>query len=133
MNLDFANRLLENFTHEKQGEALAMFTEDGVFEDYTLGFRVEGTEQIKGLFQDFFDTTKWQHDFNALSYKGDETGGAIEYTWVMHADEFMGFPTNGQPLNIRGVYAITLRDGKISSLVDYWDAAILLRQLDTIK
>ena len=51
VNLDFAKRLLGNFTHEKQGEALAMFTEDGVFEDYTLGFRMEGKEQLNGLFQ----------------------------------------------------------------------------------
>lgn len=133
MNLHFAKRFLESFTNEKQGEALAMFTEDGVFEDYTFGFRMEGTEQLTALFQDFFDPTKWVHDFNALSYKGDETGGAIEYTWVMQADDFMGVPTNGQPLNIRGTFVITLRDGKVSSLTDYWDASGLLRQLGAIK
>ena len=132
VNLDFAKRLLGNFTEENQGEAVAMFTEDGVFEDYTLGFRMEGKEQLTGLFQGFFDPAQWTHDFTALSYKGDDTGGAIEYTWVMNTKEFMGVPTNGQPLNIKGTYVITLRDGKISSLVDYWDAAILLRQLGAI-
>ena len=65
------------------------------------------------FFKDFFDPAQWEHDFKALSYKGDDTGGAIEYTWVMKADEFMGVPTNGQPLNISGTYVITLRDGKI--------------------
>ena len=78
-----------------------MFTEDGVFEDYTLGFRMEGKEQLTGLFQGFFDPAQWTHDFTALSYKGDDTGGAIEYTWVMNTKEFMGVPTNGQPLNIQ--------------------------------
>lgn len=133
MNLEFAKRFLENFTPEKKEKAVAMFTEDGVFDDYTFGFRMEGEEQLTAPFQDFFDTRKWEHDFTALSYKGDEVGGAIEYTWVMKTDEFMGVPTNGQPLNIRGTYVITLRDGKISSLIDYWDAANLLRQLGAIK
>src|SRR4051794_27429438 len=102
MNMQFAKTLLENFNYEGQDKALEMFTDDGVFEDFTFGFRMEGKEQLTSLFQGFFDPSQMKHEFKALSYKGDENSGAIEYTWEMKTKEFMGVPTNDQLVNLRG-------------------------------
>ena len=129
MNLNFAKTLLDNFNYEGQDKALAMFTDDGVFEDFTIGFRMEGKEQLTSLFRGFFDPDQMKHKFNALSYKGNDTGGAIEYTWEMQTKEFMGVPTNGQLVHLRGTMVITLKDGKITSLIDYYDAASQIRKL----
>jgi steroid delta-isomerase-like uncharacterized protein len=129
MNMKFAEQLLNNFNYEGQGEALKMFTDDGVFEDFTFGFRMEGREQLTSLFEGFFDPSKMKHTFTALSYKGDENSGAIEYTWDMETEEFLGVPTNGKIINLRGTMVVTFRDGKVSSLVDYYDAAGELRKL----
>ena len=129
MNMKFAEQLLNNFNYEGQEKALDMFTDDGVFEDFTIGFRMEGKEQLTSLFEGFFDPSQMKHKFKALNYKGDDNGGAIDYTWEMQTKEFMGVPTNGQPINLRGAIVITLRDGKVSSLVDYYDAAGELRKL----
>ncbi len=134
MNMDFAERLLANFNYEGKEKTLEMFTDDAVFEDATFGFRMEGREQLIALFDDFFDPSKMEHEFKALSYKGDDKGGAIEWSWVLRSKaDFMGVPTNGQALNGRGTAVITLRDGKITSFHDYWDAAGILRQLGAIK
>ena len=129
MNLKFAKTLLDNFNYEGQDNALAMFTDDGVFEDFTIGFRMEGKEQLTSLFRGFFDPDQMKHKFHALSYKGNDTGGAIEYTWEMQTKEFMGVPTNSQLVHLRGTMVITLRDGKITSLIDYYDAATQIRKL----
>jgi steroid delta-isomerase-like uncharacterized protein len=129
MNMQFAKTLLENFTYEGQEKALEMFTDDGVFEDFTFGFRMEGREQLTSLFEGFFDPSQMKHKFTALDYKGNEQGGAIEYTWDMETKEFMGVPTNGKIVNLRGTMVITLRDGKVTSLIDYYDAANQIRKL----
>ena len=129
MNMTFAEQLLNHFNYEGQEKAINMFTDDGVFEDFTIGFRMEGKEQLTSLFEGFFDPNQMKHKFKALNYKGDENGGAIDYTWEMQTKEFLGVPTNGQLINLRGAMVITLRDGKVSSLVDYYDAAGELRKL----
>lgn len=85
MNLKFAKTLLDNFNYEGQDNALAMFTDDGVFEGFTIGFRMEGKEQLTSLFEGFFDPSQMKHKFKALNYKGDENGGAIDYTWEMQS------------------------------------------------
>ncbi len=127
--MKFTKTLLDNFNYEGQDKALAMFTDDGVFEDFTIGFRMEGKEQLTSLFRGFFDPNQMKHKFNALSYKGNEKGGAIEYTWEMQTKEFMGVQTNGQLVNLRGTMVITLKEGKITSLIDYYDATSQIRKL----
>lgn len=131
MNMTFAQELMANFTFEGQEKALAMYADDAVFEDFTFGFRVEGMEQLKGLFAAFFDPARYQHQFTALSYAGDAQGGAIEYASKMRTPgDFMGVETGGRELTIRGTAVVTFRDGKITRFADYWDAASVLRQLD---
>ncbi|MDW0118578.1 nuclear transport factor 2 family protein [Sporosarcina thermotolerans] len=130
MNFEFAKRLMDNFTYERQADALDMFTEDGIFEDFTYDFRVEGMEQLINLFQKFFDPSKSKFKFTAQSYIGDETGGAIEYTSEM---QIMMGEGKGQQVKVRGAAVIKLRDGKITRFSDYWDQAGVLRQIGILK
>src|SRR5690625_5040873 len=121
---------MDNFNYENQREALKMFADDGVFEDFTYNFRVKGMEEITGAFERFFDPEKSSFKFTALSYVGDETGGAIEYTSEMNIKQGRGA---GQEVKLQGAAVVTLRDGKITRFSDYWDQAGVLRQIGVLE
>lgn len=90
-------------------------------------------DQLRLLFRDFFDPSKHEHDFTAISYVGDAESGAIEYTWKLRSKaKFMGVPTDGKELTGRGVIVLNFRDGKITTFNDYSDAAGILRQLGAL-
>lgn len=59
-------------------------------------------------------------------------GDQVVAEWVVtgtHAGDLWGFPASGQAINIRGLTAVTRRDGKISKESLYYDAAEVRRQL----
>lgn len=59
-------------------------------------------------------------------------GDQVIAEWIVtgtHAGDLWGFPASGQAIHIRGLTAVTRRDGKISKESLYYDAAEVRRQL----
>lgn len=127
MSTHIARQLIENFSHEKQADALALFADDGIFEDFTFGFRVQGMEELTQMFARFFDPTDREVTFRFLDFVGGESGGAIEYE---STTTYKAGTHAGKSATVRGAAVITLEDGRITRFSDYWDRAGVLRMLE---
>jgi steroid delta-isomerase-like uncharacterized protein len=108
---------------------LPLFTEDLVYEDVTLGAVNRGPTQLRafgeGFIAGFPDVT-----FELTSACADGTRGGAE--WIMrgtHDGDLPGMPATGRRVEIRGASAFEFRDDKICRCTDYWDMAMLLKQL----
>jgi steroid delta-isomerase-like uncharacterized protein len=109
---------------------LALFADDGVFEDATFGVVVRGKEDLRryliGAFAAVPDFT-----FGVTRRFATSHWAAIE--WVMsgtHKGDFPGIPATGNRFSsVRGASVLELEAGKIRRESDYWDAATFMRQV----
>jgi len=108
---------------------LAVFTNDCIFEDVTLGVTNRGKEELKAFAETFFRFAPDLRLEVAHSAIGREFAAC---EWVFSGTqrmEFMGKPANGKRWSFRGVSFIELADGKIKRLSDYWNLSAFLEQL----
>jgi len=102
-----------------------LFTEDGVYEDVTLGLVNRGPAQIRGYAVFYFTAVPdFRIDLIASSFKGGH--GPIE--WVASGTD-QGIYKTGKKFAVRGATIFDARGTKISRDSDYYDFATLLRQL----
>jgi hypothetical protein len=82
------------------------FTDDGFYEDTTLGHSATGAAGIRRFVQASFENvSNARFEF----VRGFDDGSSYAIEWVM------------QPMGVRGVSYGTLRDGKIAENRDYWN------------
>jgi steroid delta-isomerase-like uncharacterized protein len=111
-------------------KVLALFTDDCVYEDVTLGVVNHGKEEL-GAFTDgtFAATPDFKIELTARLVAGN--WAAME--WVMsgtHKGDFPGLPATGKRFSsLRGATIVELQGGKIRRNSDYWDAATFMRQV----
>ena len=103
---------------------LALFTDDGVYEDVPFGVAVQGRDQRRALANLAFTGIP---DFEVEVTTRFVAGpwGLLE--WVFsgtHAGDFPGLPATGRRFSrIRGASVIELDAGRIRRESDYWNVA----------
>jgi steroid delta-isomerase-like uncharacterized protein len=109
-----------------------MYADKVHFEDVVIGHKASTSKGI-GEFFSSFASGKTKHRFVVTKYAGDESSGAMEWTWYAdHVDDIMGVAANGKKTEVRGISYIRLENGRIVEERDYWDAATLMRQLGAL-
>ena len=110
-------------------QLVALFTDDVVYEDVTLGAGNRGKQQlrafVRGFFVGFPDAV---FELTTSFVAGDRGVGE----WVVratHRGDLLGLRATGKTINVRGATVVELADGKIRRNSDYWDMATALRQI----
>jgi steroid delta-isomerase-like uncharacterized protein len=69
--------------------------------------------------------------FEVLDYVGDAQRGAAFWHWRVtgSAARMFGLPATDRVAEIDGLAAVEFRDGQLTRLTEYWDAASVMRQL----
>jgi steroid delta-isomerase-like uncharacterized protein len=109
---------------------LALFADDCVFEDVTLGVVARGKEELRSFANGAFAAVP-DFKYGLTSRFAASQWAAIE--WVMsgtHKGDFPGIPATGKRFSsVRGSTILELEAGKIRRGSDYWDAATFMRQV----
>ena len=111
-------------------KVLALFADDCVFEDVTFGVIVRGKKELRSFVNGAFAAIP---DVKYGLRRRFAAGQWAVIEWVMsgtHKGDLPGIPATGKRFSsVRGSTILELKDGKISSESDYWDAAALMRQV----
>ncbi len=107
----------------------ALFTEDCIYEDATMGVVNRGKGQLlafaEGIFAAFPDFA-----IDLASHFATGEWGGME--WVMsgtHRGDLPGLPATGKRFSLRGSTIVELSGGKIQRCTDYWDIVTFLKQI----
>lgn len=103
----------------------AIFTPDVMYEDVPFATVNHGSAELRKFAATEFDGSPDLHvELGSSSIQG--THGIIE--WTFSGTDKAMFKT-GKKFSVRGVSILTLKNGKISRNVDYYDAATVMKQL----
>jgi steroid delta-isomerase-like uncharacterized protein len=114
--------------HDSQGAA-SFLTEDVDYWDITMPHFVKGREEVKKIFDSFFDA------FPDLAFEVTNIFSAdsrLACEWKMRgtqAKAMQGINAIGESIEIVEASLCTFSKNKICRQVDYWDSGTLLRQL----
>ncbi len=101
------------------------FTSDIYYEDVTFGEINRGSEEGKKFAAEFFESVPdLKLELANSSIQGEH--GSIE--WILSGTD-KGVYKTGKPFRVRGASIITIKNGKISRSVDYYDAATIMKQV----
>jgi len=105
---------------------VALFTDNAVIEDVTLGAVSQGLVEIRKFAVDSFAAVPDIHfDLVDSTLKGGH--GTIE--WVFSGTDTGGFGGTGKRFSVRGVTVMDVRGTKLSRETDYWDLATVLKEI----
>lgn len=128
---DFARAWLDAFGSHDIDRLLTYYTDDALLEDVTI-VESRGIAPARGhrmirefLVPMFEEMPDLAFEFVSASSAGDR----MVVEWVMTGTRYRHFSGS---FSIRGVSVIELAEGKIASERDYYDAYLLLSQLDAI-
>jgi len=112
---------------------LALFTEDGLWEEVAIGLAARGPDEI-GAHLDRLFTAVPDITFDVSS--GFVAGDRAVVEWTVsgtYSSDFPGLPpATGQRFSFRGASVFELADGKIQRYTEYWDAYGFLVQLGAL-
>lgn len=118
------------WTSNDPEQVLALFTDDGVFEDVTFGLVARGKEEIRGFAKRAFAAIP---DFKYRLTSRFAAGQWAVIEWVMsgtHTGDLPGIPATGKRFSsVRGSTILELEAGKIRRESDYWDAATFMKRV----
>ena len=126
------NTLIDTFFHgwSNNLEALLpLFTDDIVYKDVALGKEVNGKEQLEGVAGGFFAAFP---DIRFARLSLLQSGDRLALEWRAsgtHLGPLMSIAATHKKMEFLGVSIMQLRGDKIARVTDYWDLAMLLRQL----
>jgi steroid delta-isomerase-like uncharacterized protein len=110
----------------------ALYAADAVHEDVAQGKPKQGPGDIaSGLsrFLGWFPDAQWT---TAVAVVGRNGAAAVSYRLTATLQAQMGpHAPRRQPISLRGVHLLQVRDGLIRRSEDYWDAATFQRQLNS--
>jgi steroid delta-isomerase-like uncharacterized protein len=109
---------------------LALFADDGMYEDVTSGVVVRGQEELRRYLIGAFATIP-DFTFHVLGRFAAGRSAAIEWTMSgTHRADWAGMPATGRRFSsVRGTSILELEAGKIRRQSDYWDAAAVMKQV----
>jgi len=108
---------------------LAVFADDCIYEDVTLGVTNRGKKELASFAESFFS---FAPDLRLEVTLSGSFGGFAACEWIFSGTqqkEFMGKPATGKRWSFRGASCFELADGKIKRCSDYWNLASFLEQL----
>jgi steroid delta-isomerase-like uncharacterized protein len=104
---------------------VALFTEDVVYEDVTLGVVNHGTAELRAFAEGVFTAIP---DVNFPVVSSVLKGGHGFVEWIFNGTD-VGLYGTGKTFSLRGASIIEVHGEKIARQSDYWDLATLLRQI----
>jgi steroid delta-isomerase-like uncharacterized protein len=114
---------------------LALFTDDVVYEDVTLGAVNHGRDALRDFATAVFaafDDLKFELKSRVVA--SDGKAGAMEWTWRgRQTKDLPGLPATDKHFEVRGATVVEFADGKISRDSDYWDLATYMKQVGLTK
>ena len=114
-------------------QVLALFTEDGVWEEVAIGLNAQGPDEIGAHLDRLFTAVP---DLSFDVSNGFVAGDRAVVEWTVsgtYSSEFPGLPpAAGQHFSFRGASVFELADGKIQHYTEYWDAYVFLVQLGAL-
>jgi steroid delta-isomerase-like uncharacterized protein len=109
---------------------LALFADDGMYEDVTSGAVVRGKEDLRRYLIGAFATIP---DFTFGVLRRFAAGPWVAIEWTIsgtNSRDWAGMPATGKRFaSVRGTSILELEAGKIRRQSDYWDAATVMKQL----
>lgn len=112
---------------------LALFTEDGLWEEVAIGLAAQGPDEIRAHLERLFTAAP---DIGYEVTSSVVAGDRAVLEWVVtgtYSSDFPGLPpAAGQRFSFRGASVFELADGKIQRYTEYWDAYAFLIQLGAL-
>ena len=128
---DLPGQLYDAYNRHDAAAVARLYAPDGSHEDVAHGRPRLGPGAIAdGLrrFFGWFPDARWEPSLRIADRRG---AVAVTYLLTATLQQPMGpIAARGQPLSLRGVQVLHLRDGLISRSEDYWDAATFHRQIN---
>jgi steroid delta-isomerase-like uncharacterized protein len=125
-NVAVAQAWIDAWNSHNPNNVVALFTEDAVYEDVTLGAVSQGLEEIRNFAVGTFTAIPDIHfDLVNSTLKGGH--GTIE--WVFSGTDTGAFLGTSKPFSVRGVTVMDVHGTKITRETDYWDLATILREV----
>ena len=110
-------------------KVVALFTDDCVYEDVTMGIVNRGKQELKSFAKTFsgaFSDMKFELQTRFVS----GTVGSAEWTASgTHTGDAPGLPATNKYVSLRGASVFELQGNKIKRCSDYWDRVTFLKQL----
>lgn len=101
------------------------FTSDIYYEDVTFAEISHGVEEGKKFAGEFFEAVPdLKLELENSSLEGNH--GSIQ--WILSGTD-KGIYKTGKKFKVRGVSIITVKNGKISRSLDYYDSATIMKQV----
>jgi steroid delta-isomerase-like uncharacterized protein len=112
---------------------LALFSDDGLWEEPAIGLAARGPEAIRGHLERLFTAAPdIRYDVTSSVVSGDRAVLEWVVTGTYQAD-FPGLPPAAdQPFSFRGASVFEMEDGTIQRYTEYWDAYAFLVQLGAL-
>lgn len=127
--LDIAQQYFDAWNRHDADGIVGLFSEAGTYADPTSGGPLQGPAigaYAAGLWASFPDL---RFEIISENQTSDETVAA---QWMMRGTNdgsMMGLPPTGKPIDLPGADFVTVKDGKIVSVVGYFDSGELPRQI----
>ena len=114
--------------HDVDG-LLALFTQDGLYEDTALEHRSTGTEKLREFFEQTFVAFP---DFVVEVHNAVGNADMAAGEWTMsgtHLGTFPGQPATGKPFRVSGSCVMKFENCLIRPHRDYWSLVAFNRQV----
>ena len=122
---DIAQAWINGWNSHDPEKLLAIFTPDVMYEDVPFGAVSHGSAELRKFAASEFEGSPDLHvELGSSSIHGEQ--GSIEWTF---SGTDKGIFKTGKKFSVRGVSIVTVKNGKISRNVDYYDVATLMKQL----
>ena len=125
-NTDVAQAWMDAWNSHSPDKVAALYTEDAVLEDVTLGAVSRGRTAIRGFAVSTFTALPDGH-FDLVRSTVRDGHGTIE--WVLRGTDTGIFGGTGKPFSVRGVSVIDVHGTRLARDTVYWDLATVLREI----
>jgi steroid delta-isomerase-like uncharacterized protein len=106
-------------------KVVALFVEDGVYEDIPLGSTNRGKTALHRYAESYFAAVP---DMKTVVTGSSIKNGRGYVEWVFSGTD-VGLYKTGKTFSLRGVSIVAVRNGKITRDRDYYDLAALMKQV----
>ena len=122
---DIAESWISAWNSHDPDKLTAAFTPDVTYEDVPFGAVNHGSAELRKFAASEFEGSPDLHvELASSSIEGEH--GSIEWTF---SGTDAGMFKTGKKFSVRGVSIVTVKNGKISRNIDYYDVATLMKQV----
>jgi len=125
-NTAVAQTWMDAWNSHNPDNVVALYTDDAVLEDVTLGAVNRGRAAIRDFAAATFAALPDAH-FDLVRSTVKDGHGTIE--WVVSGTDTGAFGGTGKPYSVRGVSVIDVHGTRLTRDTIYWDLATVLREI----